>query len=92
MSRCVQCLNWPLAVHVLLPQCSCLDWDCELRPASNRAHAAEDMWHSWFHVHLKKGFFLSNQMEVTANKSSTPFLKEDFEVLAALECLQVQML
>lgn len=46
--------------------------------ASNQAHAADETWHCWFHVHLKKGFSLSSQGEVTANKSSTPFPQEDW--------------
>lgn len=35
---------------------------------------------------------LSNQREMTASKSSTPFSQKEFEALALLEHLQVQLM
>ncbi|KAM6264775.1 LOW QUALITY PROTEIN: axonemal dynein light chain domain-containing protein 1 [Spheniscus humboldti] len=41
---------------------------------------------------LMEGFALPNQREMTATKSSTPFSQKEFETLAMLEHLQVQLL
>lgn len=43
-------------------------------------------------MELMEGFVLPNQREMTASKSSTPFSEKEFEALALLEHLQVQLL
>lgn len=67
-----------LADMLILSSCLCCDH--VLRAAPNQAHS------------LMEGFVLPNQREMTASKSSTPFSQKEFEALAMLEHLQVQLL